>query len=298
MGPAGQHLASRGRFPEHVGQPEPGGHHPLDSLVDLGPGGLTGIEVLHEVLGPDHPVGHLDVQAGVERPACVAETEQPVADHETPEPPLGAEDIGQEGSALAAPVAVDAVVRAHHRGHALVDDALEVGQVHLVEGDLVDGDVDGEAGVLHRVAGEVLDAGHGVSLHAPGQGGAHLADMVRVFPVGLLGPSPRRVAEHVHAHAAVQIGAHCPQLLADGRADPFLEVGVPGGPPGHADREAGRLVDHDPPRAVGEREAGQPDPLHGRGAGTGSCAARTLPGRSARPRRVRRRPGTRASRQG
>ena len=50
--------------------------------------------------------------------------------------------LSQQFAVLTAPVAVHAVVRAHHRGDALVDDALELGQVHLVEGHLVDGDVD------------------------------------------------------------------------------------------------------------------------------------------------------------
>ncbi len=131
-----------------------------------------------------------------------------------------------------------------------------------MEGDLVDGDVHGEAGVLHRVAGEVLDAGHGVALHAAGQGGAHLAHVMGILAVGLLGPAPGRVAQDVDAHPAVQVGSHRPQLEADGLADPLLELHVPGGAPGHAHREAGGLVHHHAPRAVGEGEAGQPEAVH------------------------------------
>ncbi len=127
-----------------------------------------------------------------------------------------------------------------------------------MERHLVDGDVHGEPGVLHRVAGEVLDAGHGVALHAPGQGGAHLAHVVGVLAVGLLGPSPGGMAQDVDAHAAVQVGAHGPQLGPDGLADPLLQVDVPGGTAGHADREAGGLVDHHTPRPVGEGESGKP----------------------------------------
>ena len=61
-------------------------------------------------------------------------------------------------------------------------------EVDLVQGDLIHGDVDLEAGVLHRVAGEVLDAGHGMALHAPGERSPHLAHVMGIFAVGLLGP--------------------------------------------------------------------------------------------------------------
>jgi hypothetical protein len=131
-----------------------------------------------------------------------------------------------------------------------------------VEGSLVDIDVDGEAGVLHRVAREVLDAGHGVALDAPGQGGTHLADVMGVLAVGLLGAPPGRMAEDVDAHTSVEVGSDSPQLPTDGLADALFEVHVPGGPPGHADGEAGGPVDDHAPRTVGEREPRQPEPLH------------------------------------
>ena len=101
-----------------------------------------------------------------------------------------------------------------------------------------------------------------MALHAQGEGGAHLTHVVRVLAVGLLGPSPRRMPEDVHAHPTVEIGAHGPQLLTDGGSDALLEVDVPGGAPGHADREAGRLVDDHSAWAVGEGETLQPEPLH------------------------------------
>ena len=115
--------------------------------------------------------------------------------------------------ALAALLAVHEVVRAHHAGHALVDDPLEVGEVDLVQGLLVHLDVDLEAGVLHRVAREVLHRGHHVALHAPGERGAHLAHVVGILAVGLLGAAPRRVAQQVHADAAVEVGADGSQLV-------------------------------------------------------------------------------------
>ena len=149
----------------------------------------------------------------------------------------------------------------HHDGDALVDDPLEVGEVDLVQGDLVDLDVDLEARVLHRVAREVLHAGHHVALDAAGQRCPDLADVVRILAVGLLCPSPRRVAEHVHAHAAVEVGTDGSELAADGVADALLEVEVPRRAASHGDGEAGGAIDDDAPRAVAEREPRQPEPL-------------------------------------
>ncbi len=130
-----------------------------------------------------------------------------------------------------------------------------------MEGGLVDRDVHVEPGVLHRIAGEMLHAGHSVALHAPGQRGAHLSDVEWVLAVGLLGASPCRMAQDVDADAAVEIGADGPELAADDVTDPLLEFGVPGRSPGHAHREAGGPVDDHAPRPVGERESVQPDPL-------------------------------------
>ena len=131
---------------------------------------------------------------------------------------------------------------------------------------LVDRDVDAEAGVLHGVQGEVLHAGHGVALHAAREGGAQLADVERVLAVRLLRPTPGRVAQHVHAHAAVEVGADGAQLAADGVADALLEVDVPRRAAGHAHREAGGRADDHAARPVGEVEAGDAEPVDlGRG---------------------------------
>ena len=130
-----------------------------------------------------------------------------------------------------------------------------------MQGDVVDLDVDGEARVLHRVAREVLHARHDVALQAAGQGGAELADVMRILAVGLLGPPPRRVAQHVDAHGAGQVGADRAQLATDGVTDALLEVRVPRRAPGHRHREAGRVPDHRASRSVAEPDARQADPL-------------------------------------
>ena len=130
-----------------------------------------------------------------------------------------------------------------------------------MEGDVVDLDVDGEPGVLHRVAREVLHARHHVALQAAGQRGAELADVVRVLAVGLLRPTPRRMAQHVDAHRAGEVRADGPQLPTDGVADPLLELRVPRRAASHRHREAGRVADHRAARPVAEPDAGQADPL-------------------------------------
>lgn len=258
---AGQHgPVGRGAV-EDLGEAQPGGDHVGHGPVDVVPRDLAGVEGGAQVVGPLHPVRHLDVEPGPQRGAGVAQAVDEVADREPVEAPPLAQHLGEQHPALAAPLAVDRVVGAHHAGHALVDDPAEVGQVDVVQGLVVDGDVDPEPGLLHRVAGEVLHARHGVALDAPGEGGAHLADVVRVLAVGLLGPAPPRVAEHVDAHPAVQVGADRPQLAADGLADALLEVRVPRGAPGHRHREARRPVDHHAPGAVGEPDAREAQPL-------------------------------------
>jgi len=125
-----------------------------------------------------------------------------------------------------------------------------VRQVDLVQRDLVDLDVDGEAGVLHRVAGEVLHAGEDVALQPTGQRCAELTDVVRVLAVGLLGPAPRRVAQEVDAHRAREVRPGRAQLATDGIAHPLLELGVPGGPAGHRHREARVVADEPAPRVI------------------------------------------------
>ena len=123
------------------------------------------------------------------------------------EAPLVAQHVGEQRVRLAGPLAVQRVVRAHDARDALVDHAPEVRQVHLVQRALVGRDVDGEPRVLHRVAREVLHAREHVLLHAAGERGAHLAEQVRILAVGLLRPTPRRMAEQVHADATEVRGA-------------------------------------------------------------------------------------------
>ncbi len=208
---------------------------------------------------------HLHVETGGERSHGVAQTPDEVGDDEAVEAPLVPEDVGQQHPVLPAPRAVDRVVGAHDARGAGVDDRLEVRQVDLVQRRLVDGDVDGEPGVLHAVQGVVLDAGHHVPLRAAGQGRPHRAQQGRFLAVGLLRAAPGRVPQQVDADPAEIVAALGPDLGADHLADAFLELGVPGRAAGHRHRERGGVADHGPARPVGEPDAGDAEPRHGPG---------------------------------
>ena len=197
---------------------------------------------------------HLEVLAGGDRGAR-PHAEHEVAHHEPVEAPLALQHLGDEVVVVPAPLAVDLVVRGHHGGGAGVDAAAEVREVDVAQVVVVHGDVDPQAGVLHGVAGEVLHARHHVALGAPHEGGAHLAEQVGVLAERLLRPSPRRVAQQVHAHPGEQVGAERPALDADDVADPLLEVGVERGAPGHGDREGGGVAHDHATGAVAEPDA-------------------------------------------
>ncbi len=176
--------------------------------------------------------------------------------------PFGAEDVGQQDGVFAAPVPVDRVVGGHDRCHAGGGHPAEVREVDLVECPLVHGHVDPEPGLLHRVAGEVLHAGHDPGLQAPSQGGRHLADVVWVFAIGLLGATPPGVSEQVHTDRTGVGRSHRPQFGADHLTDPLLEPGIEGGTTGHRHREAGGRPDDAPAGTVGEADPRDAQPSH------------------------------------
>src|SRR4051794_31351685 len=101
-------------------------------------------------------VWHLDVETRLHGRDGVAKAELEVRDEEAVEAPLVAEDPRQQLPMMAAPLAVERVVGAHDARDAALDDAAEVRKVHLVQRALVGNDVELEACVLDRVAGEML----------------------------------------------------------------------------------------------------------------------------------------------
>ena len=259
---------------EHPGEAQERGERLGHPGVHVGDVELSGGHGLGQHRGALLAERHLDVAAGLHRGHRVAQTHDEVGDHKTVPAPVLAQDLGEQRAAVAAPVAVERVVGAHHRGHSVCGHPLEVGQVHLVQGPLVGGDVHLEAGVLHRVAGEVLHARHHVALQAPGEGGGHLAHMAGILAVGLLGAAPGGVAQQVHAHRAGEGCPRGPQLGADRLADALLECGVERRAPGHRHRERGGRSQHASPGAVGEVEPGNAQALDaGRGPSVGVVAA-------------------------
>ena len=90
------HVGGRGGRGENVVEAQQCGDDPLDGAVDIVPRRFAPLERAQEVLGPHHPVGHLDVEAGGHRRRGVAQAEDPVADDEALEPPLAPQDAGEQ----------------------------------------------------------------------------------------------------------------------------------------------------------------------------------------------------------
>ena len=124
-------------------------------------------------------------------------------------------------------------------------------------------DVHPEPGVLHAVAGVVLDAGHHVPLRAAGQRGTHGAEQDGFLAVGLLRPAPGRVPEQVDTDAAEEVSALGAHLRADGFAHPLLQSGVPGRPARHGHRKRRGPSDDRAARPVAEADAGYAQPGYG-----------------------------------
>ena len=141
-----------------------------------------------------------------------------VADHQSGEAPLLAQNLPEQAGVAAAGLAVDAVVGAHHLADVgLLHQVAEGGQIGFPEvagGDVVD--VDAVAAPLGAaVHGVVLGTGeglvvaaglrlsrnmHGVlgeALETADDGLPHAAGQVRVLAVGLLTTAPAGVAEDV-----------------------------------------------------------------------------------------------------
>jgi hypothetical protein len=177
-----EHGGRRRRRGQDVVEAQQRGDHSLHRAVDVGTRHVAALERRREMLLANHPVRHLDVEPCLHRGRGIAQAQDPVADDVALEAPLGAQHVGEQLVALAAPLAVHTVVGGHHRRRTFVDHSLEVGKEHLVQRDVVHLHVHAEPGVLHRVAGEVLHARHHVPLQAAGERGAELPDVERVLP--------------------------------------------------------------------------------------------------------------------
>ena len=135
--------------------------------------------------------GHLDVQPGQRSRLGIADSKDEIGEHKAVEPPFVAQDAGEQALVVAAVLAVDLVIRAHDGCGAGLDAAAEMGQVDLVQRALVHHDIHLEPRPFDAVARVVLDAGHDVALDPAHQGRAHLAQVMGILPVRLLGAAPR-----------------------------------------------------------------------------------------------------------
>ena len=107
----------------------------------------------------------------------------------------------------------------------------------------------------------MLHACHHVLLQTTRERRAELADMMRIFAVSLLRPTPRWVAQQVDAHRAGEVGSDGAQLAADGIANALFEVEVPCGTASHGHWER-RGVAHDCTAwAVGKADTWEPDAI-------------------------------------
>ena len=210
-------------------------------------------------MGPLLAERHLHVLAGSNGFHWMTQAPDPVGVHETGEPPLIAENVGQQVVVLAGPLPVDRVIGTHHGIHTGLDGPAKVWKVSFVKHVLRHVDVDHKARLLHGVEREVLHARDDPWLGAFGCRSAHFAEQQRIFAVGLLGATPAGEGCDIDAETTPEIGAVGARLGSDRSADTLLDVDVPGRRTRDGDRETGRRTDSDAAWAVGEAEPGDAD---------------------------------------
>ena len=211
----------------------------------------------------------------------------PVAHHEAAEAEVAAEDGGEQVAALHTLLAVDHIVRTHHRpGIALTHGYLEGLQVELAQGSLGDAHIDVLAVGLLVVHGKMLEGcADMLALDAAHKGCRHLTGEQRVFGVVLEVAASERIAVQVHARAEDEVEPVFMGLVADGLSHLIDEGLVPRRGKGGADGEAGVVVaaalalahgiDAESGRAIGERGGRDAEAGDGRG-GSGSTGHELL----------------------
>ena len=118
--------------------------------------------------------------------------------------------------------------------------------------------VDLEAGVLHVVEREVLDACDHVLLESADGRRTELTDVDGILAVRLLCPTPRRVVQQVDADAADEVGALHPAFCPHCLADALFELAVPRRAARHRDGEARGRAERDPRGPSVKRTPGRP----------------------------------------
>ena len=159
------------------------GEHAGGGQVDVRLGERARPDGIHDDAGPATAAGgHLQVEPSSDR-GVAAVDRTPVGDDQPVEPPLLAQDGGQQPRVLRGVDPVDPVVRAHDRPRlGGGDDPLERRKVDLAQGAFVDVGRDRHPVGLLVVRGEVLQGrAHPLRLDALHDGGGQLAGEVRVL---------------------------------------------------------------------------------------------------------------------
>ncbi len=217
--PHGEHAAQDAR--DHVVQPGVADLTMCERLLQR----RVEVDLLVEHFG-----GRLLIQSGIGRLGG-AMRGAPVGHHEARIAPVLLEYLVEQEVVLAGPVAIDLVVRAHHRsGTAARDRQLEGEQIGFAHGAFPDARVDGGARgllVIQRVVFDrgqhvlALDAAYGLADECAGQQGI-LAGVLEVAAVA-------RIALQVDTAGQHHIEAFVPGLAADHRATGECDLRVPTG---------------------------------------------------------------------
>ena len=201
--------------------------------------------------------------------------EPPVRNYDAVIAPVIPEDGGQEFIILLGILAVQFVVRAHHRPRtAFFDGNLEILQIDLPQGPAAHlGVVFSPVGLLiiDRV---VLDGcAHAVALDTPHIGRRHLAGEERILREILEVPAIQRIAMDVHSRSQEHVHAVLQHFVAQNGRGLLHQIDIPGTGQERSHRESGRhrvrriplRVDPDAGRAVGEHRLRNAQPRNGPG---------------------------------
>ena len=206
-------------------------HRPVDVLLVQ----KALLQALPDVsLAVFHGKHHLQIQPCPQGMLRVVYAPDKVAHDKAVKSPLPPENVSQKLLVLTAVVLLVTVVGAHDTLSAGVHALLEMGQIHLVEGPVVDVHIHIEPQILHTVQRKVFHAGdHSLLLKGDCQRSAKLSQKEGILPVALLGSPPAGIAHQVDADAGKKVRPLGDGLVRDGLSHPILQGRVKNGGPHH-----------------------------------------------------------------
>ena len=214
---------------------------PVHHVVEAAHRNLTVLHGIHQRFAEVLVPGLLLVEAR-ERGLHRGMRRLPIGDHKAREVPLALEHMIQQVVVFTGPVAVDLVVRAHHRrGMTDTDADLEGEQIALVHGLLAYDRVNHRAAGLLVVHGVVLDVAHDlVALDTGDEVADRRAGEHRVFTGVLEQTAVARIAREVYTAADGLVEPLGAQLAADHVAIEVCHRGIPAcGRAEHAGQQRG-----------------------------------------------------------